>query len=327
MLGPSPKWFQSYFHKRKNIIQFNRHVIHYMDYLFSLDYVMEMENSTATNNSTKDEPLSPFDTTLITFGFSLSIVTFILHVGGVYLIFAVKRRPSTSTSNNVIVSINLTLLILLSFSETISGLFFIVSSVCWYMKQYIIHHLVLGLMPFSSGLSLSTIYVITINRLVATTHPFWYRSYITKKKFYVGLLCWNVVMVGLFGGSCIVFSLPDAAPITRAMGFGILSLIYLFYFFFCFFSYISIFWTIFKSRRNTETEVELTTVTFFWTTLKQGGYVVPLLITSTYLLFVAVPYLAMKICSYCYSGGECFNTAFQMWRITYYLNNITDALI
>ncbi len=190
---------------------------------------------------------------------------------------------------------------------------------------------IVGLIGFflnmiSSGVTLATLYAITINRLLGTTYPFWYKSNVTKKKFYIGLLCCSVVAVVLNTGGNVLIGSPTSSPTARDIGFGMISFLYLFFFVVCVYTYTSIFLIIFRSRQNSQTNYSAGIFRFFWTTIKQGGYVVPLFITSTYLLFVVLPFISFIVCGYGYSG-KCLGVALKLWGITHPLNNISDALI
>ena len=63
---------------------------------------------------------------------------------------------------------------------------------------------------------------------------------------------------------------------------------------------------------------------FFWRELKQGGYVIPLFITFTYLLIVIIPLL---VAEGCYIAGVNKNSSQMVWHVCRVLNNISDALV
>ena len=105
--------------------------------------------------------------------------------------------------------------------------------------------------------------------------------------------------------------------------------VYIAYFIFCVTSYILIFMKIFESRQNTQTNTGNESsiengVVFFWRELKQGGYVIPLFITFTYLLIVVIPLLVLEGC---FIAGVNKRSCRKMWHVCRILNNISDALV
>ena len=105
-----------------------------------------------------------------------------------------------------------------------------------------------------------------------------------------------------------------------------LGLIYPTYFIFCVCSYIIIFKKILESRRDTQTDMENESSTsssfmFFWGELKKRGFVIPLFITFTYLLFVVIP-------AFINASNRTFRGFYDdtVWRISCVLT-ISDVLI
>ena len=257
---------------------------------------------------------------------SFPISTIFFHAGGLILLFMVKRRRiSSTTTNNMVPYTNVTLLILLSICELSYGFFYTVFAVCEITKQqYAILLSAFLLKSTTMSMSLASIYLITLNRLIGTVYPLWYRSVMTKKKLCAVVVCVNVVVIAfVVGGNVLIMFSTNFWWI----GIGIVSFIFFLYFIFCFFAYVKIFFTILRSRWFTETitvEDNNTTLRFVWLTIRKQGYVVPLFITLTYLLFVVLPIIAMAIC---HANGNFSVMVLQVWAITSQLNNISDALI
>ena len=122
-----------------------------------------------------------------------------------------------------------------------------------------------------------------------------------------------------------VVSYFTSIPATSSVG-GWMSLsIYLLYLIFCVFTYCMIFTKIIMPRRNTQTEASEATnsFSFICSYLREHGFFVPALITFTYVILIAVPSITLIACA----DQSCAGKAFQVWSITYILNNISDALI
>ena len=93
-------------------------------------------------------------------------------------------------------------------------------------------------------------------------------------------------------------------------------------------TYIVIFKKLFESGRDTQSNLENDPFSnnmcmFFWRELRRGGFIIPLLITFTYLLFVVVPIL---IVGFYYIFGDVYDF-FPIWLISYNVNNICDVLM
>ena len=250
----------------------------------------------------------------------LSVLVGIFHVGGLYLLFKVKRP---SCNNNMVSYTNFTLLVLLSVSELSCAVFTAAYDVGRIKKQLIV--LVGGILLywFYAGLNLSAYYLITFNRLLSTIRPLWYRRSMTKKKFNILVLIICVVITSTCVACNVVISmfrvrLTKYVFICRAI---ILFLIVI-YFVFCIFTYVAILITILKSRRNTQQdnqgESSQSTFQFICNYIRTQGYTIPFLITFTFLIFVVVPFTA---------GSFGVGVAWKLWDISFRLGGLGDALI
>ena len=120
--------------------------------------------------------------------FSLHVIASLVHIVGLYFLITVKRRRLTATNitttTGMILYSNFILLTLLSASELV----FSASNVSLRTIGHFIgtKHTEPVRFHFDSitmGLNCSLVYVITLNRLLATLYPFWYLNWMTKKKF------------------------------------------------------------------------------------------------------------------------------------------------
>ena len=258
-------------------------------------------------------------------------IVVILHSCGLYLLFKVKKTQN----DNMVVYCNKKLLIFLSCSELFCGLLFLTSYVILQMKEWLLHSTFTVIMLASAGLSLSATYLITLNRLVSTMCPLWYRCSMTETKFIVvavsvcvvvtgiQVVC-SLVVYGYLTGQLIIVSRP-----TFLICKQIISAIYNLYLIFCVFTYVLIFITILRSRRNSHTNNNdgnsTTTCQFILNFIKTQGYTVPLLITSTFFGLVTIPLSIQTQCKI--DGWSPHSLVCQIWRLTYPLNNISDALV
>ena len=257
----------------------------------------------------------------------INLMAAILHSGGLYLLLKVKETSSTTNNNGNMVSFtNTRLLIMLSITDLSASLFLVIERLSTLMDILHISFISFFIVHITAGLSLSTMYLITLNRLVSTVCSLWYRRSMTKTKFVVVTVLVCVVVAGSMFGNIvmIIFHLHSATIVF--IGGIIFAFVYDLYFVFCVFTYIAILITISKSRRNlqvnNDNDSTSTTFQFICATLKHKGYITPFLITLTYMVFVIVPFIAMMTCTY-----GCLVPAFQVWYVTFPLNNMSDALI
>ena len=140
-----------------------------------------------------------------------------------------------------------------------------------------------------------------------------------------------------------------ATNVAVFLGGALRSSIYLVYFFFGLFTYIKIFSTIIVSRKVSRADtmhthpvanrarvgggggVGGTTTTksqFLCRYIKEHGYTIPLMITSSYLVLVIFPVIGNCVCALVKGlDSHCFEVTFHVWLIGYSVNNITDALV
>ncbi len=158
-----------------------------------------------------------------------SVLSSLFHVGGLCLLFTVKRRKRTSTPiTNMVSYSSVTLLIFLSFSEMVQGFFTAVIAVCEIINQKVINFIAMGVVMVSQGMGVCSIYLITLNRLVGALYPLWYRRTMTKKKFYAVVVCVSVIVGGLYVAGMLLYNLPSSSTKSAFIGGVIICLIYFF---------------------------------------------------------------------------------------------------
>ena len=138
-----------------------------------------------------------------------------------------------------------------------------------------------------------------------------------------------IATVFIAGRNMIGYGTSNGNHLIHVSGEVMVVSVYIAYFIFCVTSYILIFMKIFESRQNTQTNTGNESsiengVVFFWRELKQGGYVIPLFITFTYLLIVIIPLL---VAEGCYIAGVNKKSSQKVWHVGRFLNNISDALV
>ena len=145
---------------------------------------------------------------------------------------------------------------------------------------------------------------------------------------FIVVLC--VLVTGInFGFHLITNILHVNSPIILIVAGSAVYFVYTFYFIFCVIAYAAILIKISKSRRrieaSTNLDATLTTFQFICATFKRKDQhaVIPFLITLSNMVFLAVPFVAMMTCTF----NGCFMPAFHVWRVTFALNSISDALI
>ena len=248
---------------------------------------------------------------------SLYVVASVFHSIGLYLLITVKRKRLTSTNdndNNMVVYTNFVLLTLLSTWE-------LLFSLCWSLNTLhdnkLVYRVFLEISGLAMGLSFSAVYIITLNRLLVAIYPFRYRSLMTKVKFVCMVFTVSALVTGIHSAGDEIYF--DNNPSKSTIGIVLLGSVYLTYFIFCVSSYIAIFKKLFESRRNTQTDVENerlinSSFVFIWKELRNGGFIIPLSITFTYILFVLI--LAVIGGVHSVFGGSYDDT---LWKISYCL--------
>ena len=256
----------------------------------------------------------------------LYLLAVVFHTGGLYLLRTVrKRKPSTATTNDNLVSFTTTqLLVMLSVSQLSASLFIVIETVSRFVKLSLVSVIFGALWGISGGISLSTVYLMTLNRLVCTVYPFWYRRWLTKGKCVaVAVPVCVIVTCFAFGNYLINRILSIQSPTIVLIGRVIYHFIYDFYLVFCVFTYVVILTTISKSRRKSQVNNTDDSTSTTFQTLKRKGFITPFLITLSYMVFVIAPFLAMVTCSF----YGCMVPAFEVWWVTFALNSMSDALI
>ena len=257
----------------------------------------------------------------------VNLLVAILHAGGLYLLIRVKIKPNNSTNNeNMVFYTNTRLLIMLSASEMTVSLFLALQRISMLAKLSIVPYIFSSIYQLSVGFSLSTMYLITLNRLLSTVNPLWYRRYVTKVKFtLVAILVFLIVGGLVFGVSFTNMVFQYSSPTIWFIAWLTANLLNDFYFVFCVVTYVVIFITLSKSRRMSRSRNHSTNSSSqcILTTLKSRGYVTPFLITISHMLMVTGPLIATMVCWF----TGCLVQASQVYYITFVLNNMSDALI
>ena len=201
-----------------------------------------------------------------------------------------------------------------------------------HVHQYKVFYIGGWLVAITISLSQSAIYCITLNRLLSFIYPLRYRTMMTKNKFFIinGTVCVLVTSVNICGVVLVDQRIaPLEGGVLKALG-------YLVYFVFAWFTYIRIFVSIIQlDRRESRTQHECcegerkpSKLHFIFAHLKREGYLIPLLITSSYLLFVVVPVIADGVCTLTKGfGSRCSFLSFHVWLIGYSVNTVSDAVI
>ena len=190
-------------------------------------------------------------------------------------------------------------------------------------------------MSISGALGFSAVNFITINRLLSTVYPHWYRQYMTKGKFITVVVC---VMFVLGSATTVVVIQGDTFTKSKFVssvpmyvrGRLTICIPQILYFVFCIFAYFAILNTLLKSRRTTNNGTNENPNTSFQQILdivRSKGYVTPFLITLTYAVFVAIPYIVELIILSTVGVSPVYWSWKKVIDIIWSLNNISDALI
>ena len=260
----------------------------------------------------------------------LSVMIVIFHSFGLYLLFNVKK----TRSNNMVGYSNKKLLILLSSTELSNGLF----SITWLLFMKVPLVLVISglLMLIGGGLSLSAIYLMTLNRLLSTVYPLWYIRSMSKKKFVVLVVLVCFVVTGLSIGCNIVvygyrnIKIPGITTSSFIICRIIVHLLFNLYLIFCVFTYVAILIKILNSRRDSQTNDDndansTTTFQYVFNFLKTQGYTAPFIITLTHIILVDIPTVVFTVCVIKECSAE--DSVHKFWGITYSINSLSDAFI
>ena len=181
----------------------------------------------------------------------LNTIAIISHSVGLYLLSTAKRNEAQSNNNrnNMVSYTNFKLLIMLSVGELLSGLLHIIVVASLGRNHPLVTIIVGNLQSASSTMGLSTIFLITLNRVLSISYPLWYRSSVTKNKFIGVVVLTSLAFVCPTAGfQCLSFWYKEFGYVFGTIG----NILYCFYFFFCIFSYVFIAKMILKSRRNVQ---------------------------------------------------------------------------
>ena len=239
---------------------------------------------------------------------------------GLLLLFKVKLTRQTNT--NVVSYANFRLLVLLSATELAIGITALISTVLLFIQSPFLYVSMMA-STFLQGINLSVVYLLTFNHLISTVFAVFYQTSMTKTKFNLLTVLVCVVITILHIGCALVLTLPQLIqkPVIVIASRFISQFLYYFYFLFCVGTYAAILVKISASRRSVENNSgDAGMLQSIWKTLNTQGYTKPFLITVTYLLFVAIPYLVQM-------NLTCSTMATRVWVITMSVNNISDVLI
>ena len=278
------------------------------------------------SNRTRFDKIMELNSTALN---ALSIIVIFLHSIALCLLIKAKgKRLSSSTNNNTTTMVVLSNFILLVLISSWELLFCVIRIIMDNLDHENVVYEYLLSVNISMGLSISTMYLMTLNRLLVALYPFRYQSSMTKRKFAGLVLSVSITVSAIFTTGSYLFY--NSGWKTMLIGGVMNNLVYIVYFVFCISSYILIFKKIINSQQATTTNMQHesssnTDRMFFWKELRRKGYIIPLLITFTYLIFVVLPVFASDVCFFI--GSRPLYYA-EMVRMTMYmLNNISDVLI
>ena len=137
------------------------------------------------------------------------------------------------------------------------------------------------------GLSFSTMYLMTLNRLLVALYPFRYRRSMTKRKFTGLVLSVSITVSTIFCTGCYLSS--NSGWWMMLFGGVVLNLVYIVYFIFCVCSYILILKKLINSQQATRTNMQHesssnTDLMFIWKELRRRGYIIPLTVYHLHVL-------------------------------------------
>ena len=246
---------------------------------------------------------------------------------GLFLLITIKQRRTLT--NNMVAYTNVSLLMMLSGSGLSTSVLFIITQAGWFFKLEFVHKIGKLLVWVIGSLYVSTVYMITTNRLMCTIYPIWYATSMTKTTFYAVVLLVGTALTGFKSSGGFILHLTKENnrskinAVVQVISYGS-------YLIFSIFTYITIFCTILKSRRisrpNAIEETNEKKLLFIWKKIKKEGYVIPFVITLTYTLFVMFPgtvwivFIFMNEVAYA-------DVAYRVWILTFYINMFSDTCI
>ena len=295
--------------------------------MYSTTTFNNLVNDTNHTSSTRKEIILYASTSFYIF-LLLCALSILLHSIGLFLLLKVKRRKllqsrSTANNNNILPLINLYLLTILCVAEvvqTINAIAFVVSA---NMRKIILVYILGFINIISVGFSLSTVSAITLNRLLSILFPLRCRSTMSMRKAFIWFTC-----ISVFINGCFIVALAMGASsneANRSIGKLLFGSMFIIFFVFCVLTYLAIFFTIISSKQKLHGNPSTGIFNFIVTYLRDHNYTVPVFVTTTYTLFIAVPMIVQTICGFT-NSTYCFTLAQDVWYITHYLNNISDAL-
>ena len=153
----------------------------------------------------------------------LFLIGTVFHSLGLYLLLKIKKIQAGNMASYT----NKKLLVLLSCSELSYGLFVSITYTTFLSgkKSNEVEVTIPGSIAMISwGISLSATFLTTLNRLLSTVYPLWYRATITKKKFVVVVVSVTVVISTTTTISSLVYfhviaASPKSIVICRAVIF------------------------------------------------------------------------------------------------------------
>ena len=260
--------------------------------------ILKENNTTCSSNDTHiTNKISSFDpTTIKTVQMVVCILTTMFGSYGLFLLITVKRRRDST--NSIVTYTNLTLLIMLSSCGLLETCVYIVAQIGWFLKHRIVSLIGQLVSRLVGAVTLSTVYMITGNRLLSAIYPIWYRTTMTKTIFYISTMVVSTVIVGVWCAPVVMYmnsrsSAMKVGAIIESVLYGGLSI-------FSILTYVLIFRALLESRKNSQTnskeERNRSLFRFILKRIKEEGYVIPFAITLTYILFVNVPWIIFLYC-------------------------------
>ena len=296
--------------------------------------VMLISNSTETEIQNISGTRVKIDALLSTWQLVLSVLVMVFHFTSILLhslsLYSVLiLRTARLRTVNITSFTNQWLLVSLSISEMVNSVTTVIFHASFISRNengVVARFAAVGSFV-GAGMALSTVWSITINRLLSTSQPFWYRRSVTRRRFVGLFVCLCVVVAGLHVAGAQVYVVGlyrDGGDNKLVIGGSIGIILYFTYFIFCVYTYIKIIISIISSRQSLEGNNSSSNILYFiYNFINKEGYSIPLLISLTYLVFVVVPFIAGGICSF----NNCADVAVEVSGVTYSLNNVSDALI
>ena len=270
------------------------------------------------------------DFSFVAGGTFLFLIGTVFHSCGFYLLLKIKKIQTGNMASYT----NKKLLVLLSCSELLYGLFVAITntSILSGKKSDDLEVIIPGSIAMISwGISISATFLITSNRLLSTVYPLWYRATITKKKFVVVVVSVTVVVTTISTICSLVYFQIIATSSNSIVISRVFMVIFLnLFLIFCIFTYIVILISIVNSQRNSQfssgedhNSTSLFQLTYNF--IKTHGYATPFLLTFTFIIFICVPNIVDIVCIVIKCSTREYVSKIAI--STFPLNNISDAVI